>query len=110
MEDVLVKFGDLTLPADFLVLDIEKDCEIPIILGRPYLATRNAVINVPKGELSLRVEEKKFTFSFFKALGDPLESNLCNRLDEVKMQFDKKNLVQVTPYPCKGRKVKTKDL
>lgn len=51
LEDVLVMVGDLILPADSLVLDMEEDCEIPIILGQPFLATANAVINVPKGEI-----------------------------------------------------------
>ena len=55
IEDVLVKVDKLIFPADFIVLDMEEDKDIPIILGRPFLATGNAIINVPKGELSLQV-------------------------------------------------------
>ena len=46
IEDVLVKVDKFIFPADFIVLDIEEDKEIPIILGRPFLATGMAMIDV----------------------------------------------------------------
>ena len=45
IEDVLVKVDKFIFPADFIVLDME-DKEIPIILGRPFLATGRALIDV----------------------------------------------------------------
>ncbi|XP_038904497.1 uncharacterized protein LOC120090869 [Benincasa hispida] len=39
VEDVLVEVGDFIFPADFVVLDMEENSEIPIILGKPFLAT-----------------------------------------------------------------------
>ena len=39
IENVLVKVGKFVLPADFVILDMEEDDSIPIILGRPFLAT-----------------------------------------------------------------------
>ena len=56
IEDVLVKVGKFIFPADFIVLDMEEDKEIPIILGRPFLATGRAMIDVQRGELKLRVQ------------------------------------------------------
>ena len=47
-EDVLVKVDKFILPANFIVLDMEEDKEIPIILGRPFLATGRALIDVQK--------------------------------------------------------------
>ena len=44
--------------ADFIVLDMEEDKEIPIILGRPFLATGRAMIDVQWGELKLRVQDE----------------------------------------------------
>ncbi|MCI75994.1 hypothetical protein A2U01_0097263, partial [Trifolium medium] len=44
IKDVLVKIKDLVFPVDFVIIDIEKDADIPIILGRPFLATSRAVI------------------------------------------------------------------
>ncbi|XP_016440435.1 uncharacterized protein LOC107766201 [Nicotiana tabacum] len=46
IEDVLVRVGKSILPADFIVLYYEADEEVPIILGRPFLATGGAIIDV----------------------------------------------------------------
>ena len=46
IEDVLAKVDKFIFPADFIVLDMEEDGEIPIILGRPFLATGIAMIDV----------------------------------------------------------------
>ena len=46
IEDVLIKVGKLIFPVDFLVLDMEKDEKVPQILGRPFLATNRALIDV----------------------------------------------------------------
>ncbi|XP_061344027.1 uncharacterized protein LOC133290002 [Gastrolobium bilobum] len=48
IEDVLVRVDKLIFPADFIVLDFEADREVPIILGRTFLATGRAVIDVEK--------------------------------------------------------------
>ena len=39
IEDVLVKVDKFIFPVDFIILDFEADMEVPIILGRPFLAT-----------------------------------------------------------------------
>ena len=49
IEDVLVKVDKFIFPAYFIVLDMEEDKEIPIILGRPFLATGRAMIDVQRG-------------------------------------------------------------
>ena len=46
IEDVLVKVDEFIFPAYFIVLDMEEDKEIPIILGRPFLATGRVMIDV----------------------------------------------------------------
>ncbi|XP_062118620.1 uncharacterized protein LOC133832266 [Humulus lupulus] len=51
IEDVLVNVDKFIFPADFIVLDMEEDMDVPIILGRPFLATGQALIDVQKGEL-----------------------------------------------------------
>ena len=55
VENVVVKVGTFILPAHFVILDMEEDDTVPIILGRPFLATGKAEINVQEGELKLRV-------------------------------------------------------
>ena len=57
VEDVLVKIDKFYYPVDFVVLDIEPVAEgtnlVPIILGRPFLATSNAIINCQNGVMQL---------------------------------------------------------
>ncbi|KAJ8749541.1 hypothetical protein K2173_025736 [Erythroxylum novogranatense] len=65
LEDVLVKVDKFIFPADFIVCDIEEDVEVPIILGRPFLATGRVLIDVEKGELTMRVNGEEVTFSIF---------------------------------------------
>ena len=77
IEDVLVKVDKFIFPADFIVLDMEEDKEIPIILGRPFLATGRAIIDVQRGELKLRVQEEEVKFNVFEAVRHPAESDTC---------------------------------
>ncbi|GJV99292.1 DNA-directed DNA polymerase [Tanacetum coccineum] len=53
-ENLLVKINKFIFPVDFVVLEMDEDELIPIILGRPFLATARAVIDVHEGKLSLR--------------------------------------------------------
>ena len=46
IEDVLVKVDKFIFPKDFIVLDMDEDKEIPIILGRPFLAIGKSLIDV----------------------------------------------------------------
>ena len=55
LEDVFVKVGKFIFPVDFVVIDIEEDKKIPLLPGRPFLATGAALIDVKKEELTLRV-------------------------------------------------------
>ena len=77
IEDVLVKVDKFIFPVDFIVLDMEEDKEIQIILGRPFLATGRAMIDVQKGELKLRVQEDEVKFNVFEAVRHSAESDTC---------------------------------
>ena len=77
IEDVLVKADKFIFPTDFIVLDMEEDKEIPIILGRPFLATSRAMIHVQRGELKLRVQEDEVKFNVFEVVRHPAESDTC---------------------------------
>ncbi|XP_063937997.1 uncharacterized protein LOC135147891 [Daucus carota subsp. sativus] len=63
IEDVLVKVDKLIFPADFVILDFEEDKRIPIILGRPFLATGQTLIDVQKGELTMKIQDQTVTFN-----------------------------------------------
>ena len=64
MENLLVKVKNTFILADFVVLDIEGDLEIPHILGRPFLRDTNARIDVGTGKISLRIMGKTMKFKF----------------------------------------------
>ena len=49
LEDVLIKVGKFIFPMDFVIFDIEEDKHVPLLLGRPFLAIRAALINMKKG-------------------------------------------------------------
>lgn len=53
--DVLIKVDKFILMIDFVVLDYDVDLEVPIILGRPFLAKDCALVNVELGEFKFRV-------------------------------------------------------
>ncbi|KAL8535820.1 hypothetical protein ACS0TY_011456 [Phlomoides rotata] len=68
VEDILVKVDKFIFPVDFVVLDMVDDRAIPLILGRPFLATGGAMIDVRNGELTLDVAGEKVSFNIFKAM------------------------------------------
>ncbi|GKF28005.1 reverse transcriptase domain-containing protein, partial [Tanacetum coccineum] len=61
-EDVFMQVGKFTFPADFVVVDYDVDPHVPFILGRPFLRTACALIDVHGEELILRVGDEKLIF------------------------------------------------
>ena len=55
---MLIKVGKFIFPAYFVVMDMEEESQVPLLLGRQFLATGATLIDVKKGELTLRVEEE----------------------------------------------------
>ena len=71
LEDVLVKVGKFIFPVDFVIMKIEEDTQVPLLLGRPFLATGAALIDVQKGELTLRVGNEAMHFNLNRGLEHP---------------------------------------
>ncbi|GJQ93181.1 hypothetical protein Tco_0004320 [Tanacetum coccineum] len=65
-ENVLVGIGKFTFPVDFIILDMPEDIKVPLILGRPFLSTARAKIDVYKRKITLRVGEEKIIFKSVK--------------------------------------------
>ncbi|GJX32576.1 reverse transcriptase domain-containing protein [Tanacetum coccineum] len=61
-EDVFVKVGKFHFPTDFVVVDFEADPRVPLILGRSFLRTGRALIDVYEGELILRNGDERLIF------------------------------------------------
>nr|GEZ79099.1 reverse transcriptase domain-containing protein [Tanacetum cinerariifolium] len=62
-KDVSFKVGVFHFPADFVVVDFEPDPRVPLILGRCFLKTSRALIDVHKGELTLRIRNEAITYN-----------------------------------------------
>ena len=62
LEDVLVKVGNSISPADFVVLDYEKEPKDPLILGRAFLATAGSRFDAKRGRISLKVWDLEMEF------------------------------------------------
>ena len=68
LEDVLVQVGKFIFPMDFVVMKMKEDNQVPLLLGRPFLAIGDALIDVQKGELTLRVGNEAVHFNLDKSL------------------------------------------
>ncbi|KAM6551275.1 hypothetical protein CsatB_001083 [Cannabis sativa] len=98
IEDVLVQVDKFIFPADFIILDYEEDREVPIILGRPFLATGRTLIDVEKGELTMRAQDEQATFKVFHPIRGPDAIGEClaigdmdpNMVEESKFKVSKK--------------------
>nr|GEZ73175.1 hypothetical protein [Tanacetum cinerariifolium] len=60
-ENIFVKVGKFYFPVDFVVLDFIADLRVPLILGRPFLSTAHAIINVHEREIILRQDQQSLT-------------------------------------------------
>ncbi|GJS50071.1 reverse transcriptase domain-containing protein [Tanacetum coccineum] len=61
--DVFVPVGKFTFPADFVIVDYESDPRVPLILGRPFLRTARALIDVHGEEMILRDGNERLTLN-----------------------------------------------
>ncbi|GKA48312.1 hypothetical protein Tco_0741270 [Tanacetum coccineum] len=65
-KNVLVRIGKFTFPVDFIILDMPEEIKVPLILGRPFLSTARAKIDVYKRKITLRVREEMIIFKSVK--------------------------------------------
>ena len=94
LEDVLIKVGKFIFPVDFVVIDIEEDKQVPLLLDISFLATRVALTNVKKKELTLKVGDEKVHFNLNQSLKQPEFDNAgCKIIEQVvpinsKLKYD----------------------
>ncbi|XP_070023120.1 uncharacterized protein [Nicotiana sylvestris] len=85
LDDVLIQVGKFVFPADFVILDCRVDEEIPIILVRPFLVTRRALIDCETEELKMRFNDEEITFNVQKSMRRPSEFGNCFLIDAVEV-------------------------
>ncbi|GKA53403.1 reverse transcriptase domain-containing protein, partial [Tanacetum coccineum] len=103
-EDIFVKVRNFHFPTDVVVVDFEADPRVPLILGRSFLRTSRALIDVYKGELVLGDENEQITFHVNSTSKHPqkhinesikMVNNTCK--DSFKRFIDEPTSVCLTP-------------
>nr|GEZ90927.1 DNA-directed DNA polymerase [Tanacetum cinerariifolium] len=86
-KDVFIKVGTFNFPADFVVVDFDADPRVPLILGRYFLKIGRALIDMFKGELTLRVGKVAITFNLDQTSRYSANYNdmTANRIDVIDM-------------------------
>ncbi|GJV90458.1 reverse transcriptase domain-containing protein [Tanacetum coccineum] len=86
-EDVYLKVGKFKFSADFVVVDFDADSRVPLILGRSFLKTGRALIDVYEGELTLRVGKEAVTFNLDQTsrYSSNYDEMTANRIDVIEL-------------------------
>nr|GEU80532.1 DNA-directed DNA polymerase [Tanacetum cinerariifolium] len=84
-EDVFVKVGKFHFLTDFVVVDFEADPRVSLILGRSFLRTGRALIDVYREEITLRVNDESVTFNLNQTMrySSTYDDNSVNRVDVI---------------------------
>ncbi|XP_070036947.1 uncharacterized protein [Nicotiana tomentosiformis] len=69
VEDILVQVDKFVFPVDFIVVKMEENKEVPLILGRPFLATSREILDIHDRKLILRVGDEVVTFEMNVEMG-----------------------------------------
>ncbi|GJZ85031.1 reverse transcriptase domain-containing protein [Tanacetum coccineum] len=97
-EDIFIKVRNFHFPTDFVVVDFEADPRVPLILGRSFLRTSRALINVYEGELILRDGNEQIIFHVNGTTKHPQK----HVNESIKMVNDtcKDSFKKFTDVPC----------
>ncbi|KAG7552349.1 Retrotransposon gag domain [Arabidopsis thaliana x Arabidopsis arenosa] len=87
LEDLPIKIGNVEILTDFLVLEMDEDPVNPLILGRPFLATAGAVIDVKKGKIVLNLgKDFKMEFDIIDAMKKPTRHDQHSITEDSEVQ------------------------
>ncbi|GJV19519.1 reverse transcriptase domain-containing protein [Tanacetum coccineum] len=93
-EDVFVKVGKFHFPTDFVVVDFEADPRVPLILGRSFLRTGRALIDVYGEEITLRVDNEAVTFNLDQTTRySSINDKSVNRIDIIDVVCEEEGIV-----------------
>ena len=67
-------------PTDFDILDCKVDFEVPIIIGRPFLATSKALVDMEKGQMKFRLNNEEATFTICRSMRQSGELQLVSAI------------------------------
>ncbi|XP_049374802.1 uncharacterized protein LOC125839862 [Solanum verrucosum] len=93
LQDIFVKMESFIIPADFVILDCEVDFEVPIILGRPFLATGCALVDMERGQMNFRLNNEEVNFNICRSMKQESDlksvlvvNHIVERVSEVSIE------------------------
>ncbi|GJV53665.1 hypothetical protein Tco_1449406 [Tanacetum coccineum] len=100
-ENVLIGLDNFVFPVDFIVLDMPEDIKIPLILGRPFLSTAHAKIDVFKRKITLRIGNDKIVsldpefrdFLKLNDLNEPLELRRNHGMEDLDLSIEEGEVI-----------------
>ncbi|XP_056845110.1 uncharacterized protein LOC130496748 [Raphanus sativus] len=89
LEDLPVMIGNCEVPTDFVVLEMDEEPKDPLILGRPFLATAGAMVNVRDGKIDLHLGKGNILhFDINEAMKKPTIQSQAFYIDEMETLAD----------------------
>ncbi|XP_071688090.1 uncharacterized protein [Rutidosis leptorrhynchoides] len=82
-EDILISIDTLVFSVDFIIIEMKEDLQVPLILGRPFLATADTIILVQRNQLNIGVGKEHVTINIREAM-----KQLSNTDDDECYAFD----------------------
>ena len=122
LHDVLVKVESFIFPADFVILNREVDFEVTINLWRTFSATGRALVDMEKGHMTFRLNNKEATFNICRTMrqsGELQSVSAISHKEKMKKETEQKNakqecmvgylvLIDSSGVPCLPGKLKCK--
>ncbi|XP_075074899.1 uncharacterized protein LOC142162442 [Nicotiana tabacum] len=102
LDDVLVQVGKFVFPTDFVILDCQVDEEIPLILGRPFLAAGRELIDCETGELKMRLNEEEIIFNVQQSMRRPSEYANCSLVEAVDVILQEDDVTLTVKDPLEA--------
>ncbi|GJY93679.1 putative nucleotidyltransferase, ribonuclease H [Tanacetum coccineum] len=110
-ENAIVKIDKFIFPVDFIVLDMKEDHKIPIILGRPFLATTHTMIDVFNKKIYFEVGNETITFDIEKSMKfSTPEDDKCLFTDTVDKEPVRPTLFATNTIKAEKQPAKLKEL
>ena len=92
-----MKVKSFIFPVDFVILECEVDFELPIILGRPFLATRLALVIMEKGHITFWLNNEEATFNICRTMrqsGELQSVSSISHKEKMKKENEQKSAKQ----------------
>ncbi|GJW40665.1 RNA-directed DNA polymerase, eukaryota, reverse transcriptase zinc-binding domain protein [Tanacetum coccineum] len=93
VKNLLIKINKFILPIDFIILNLFEDFRMPVILGRPLLATAYAKVDIFRKTISLEVGNEKFIFKMRSNFSDNIHESV--RMIKTKINAEEDELMKI---------------